>query len=100
VRGLVSASLSSSLEDDILGFGLLFGRWSDDSESEDASILALAAGIGVGLGRAGPLDVGLSSILFSSCFDGPVELEKLPVFLTAGSSASDSVVESGSIGFA
>ena len=99
MRGLLSDSLSSSLEDDVLGFGLLVGRRGDDSEPEDGSLFTFATEAGVGL-EASLFKVGLSSILFSSCFDGPVELErKLPVFLSTGSLASDSVAESGSIGF-
>jgi len=99
MRGLLSDSLLSSLDDDILGFGLLVGRRGDGSEPEDGSIFTFATGAGVGL-EAGLFKIGLSSILFSSCFDGPVELErKLPIFLSAGSSASDSVAESGSTGF-
>lgn len=39
MRGLLSVSLSSSLEDEILGFGLLVGR-RGDSELEDDSIFA------------------------------------------------------------
>ena len=98
MRGLLSDSLSSSLEDDILGFGLLVGR-RGDSEPEDGSIFTFAIGAGAGL-EAGLFKVGLSSILFSSCFDGPLELErKLPVFLSTDSLASDSVEESGSIAF-
>ena len=96
--GLLSASLSSSLEDDILGFGLLIGRCGDDSESEDGLTFTLAVA-GAGLG-AGVYDVGLSSIMFLSCFDGPAELDKdFLTILPAGSSASDSVAEPGSIGF-
>ena len=99
MRALLSDSLSSSLEDGILGFGLLVGRRGDDSEPEDGSIFTFATGAGVEL-EASLFKVGLSSILFSSSFDGPGELErKSPIFLSAGSSASDSVAESGSIGF-
>jgi hypothetical protein len=101
MRGLLSDSLSSSLEDDIFffAFGLLVGRWGDDSEPDDGSIFTFATGAGVGL-EANLFKAGLSSILFSSCFDGPVELEMGDfIFLSTGSSASDSVADSGSIGF-
>jgi len=99
IGGLLTASLSSSL-DDSLGFGLLVGRWGDESESEDASIFTWAAGEGVGLETV-LFDVGPPSTLFSTCFDGPGGLGRnlLTIFLSTGSSASDSVVESGSIRF-
>ena len=102
MRGLLSDSVSSSLDDILSFFGFLVGRWGDDSEPEVGSIFTFAAGAGVGL-EASLFKIGLSSILFSSRFDGPVELEsKLSVFLSTGSLASDSVAESsksGSIGF-
>ena len=98
LRDFLSDSLSSSLDDDILGFALLVGRWGDDSEPEDGSIFTFAAGAG----ETSLFKVGVSSILVSSCFDGSMEPEtKLSIFLSAGlsSSGSDSVAESGSIGF-
>ena len=62
-------------------------------------MFTFATGAGLGI-EACLFKVGLSSILSSSCFDGPAEPErKLPIFLSTGSSASDSVAESGSIGF-
>lgn len=99
MRGLLSDSLSSSLEDDILGFGLLVGRRGDDSEPEDGSIFIFATGAGGGL-EASLFKEGVSSILLSSFFNASVELEMGDfIFLSTGSSASDSVAESGSIGF-
>jgi hypothetical protein len=98
MRGLLSDSLSSSLEDDVLGFGLLVGRRGDDSEPEDGSIFIFVTGAGGGL--ASLFKEGVSSILLSSFFNGSVELEMGDfIFLSTGSSASDSVAESGSTGF-